>query len=312
MEIVRRYPKYNPGNFLPRTGEDWFWSEGTLSDDRPFRAGLWYQSWFTYLAVYMSTKDIEHLSERELKDLLVSEGIMTFDDDLYLSSGFYGINLRAGKFLDHSGSEMWHIAITIGDEDGTYVRTHFKNNRYQYLDDLGERPTTEDYLLGITEASDTLYSCVFVNNTGNAIDMLLERPPVVRIQNGTGMDEIHEVLTPEQLTEQIRSSPDIESLRDAFSSTVAHGQVPPGNSLCLAARYYDWEFDFPNERYLFLRTDGKEILIGFFMEKYFTAHKKGPIPFTDHEGRLCQAKIILQRDVRGGDVITGNIKAVLQ
>lgn len=272
------YPKYDIGDFLPSPGEDWFWGEGTLSDGRPYRAEVWFQTQITFLDVYMSSLYIEDYSAKQLKELLISEGIVTYDDDLYHRSGFNGENLEAEIKEDASGNPMWKLII-IGDEDGTYVKTFFKGNRYVFFDLLKEAPITEDYLLALRDDKDTLYSCILVNNTDHPIDVAIEGPPAMKILRGTSMTEI------------------VESIETDKSDSFIHKPMSPRSVECLKMRYFDWEFDFENKKYLFLKTQHKAILIGFFMEKYFICNSEQDIPFTDLRGFICPAKIILERNL---------------
>ncbi len=233
------YPKYDIGNFLPSPGEDWFWGEGTLSDGRPYHAEVWFQTQITYLDLHMSSIDIEDYSAKQLKELLISEGVVTYNDDLYHQSGFNGENLQAEIEEDASGNPMWKLTITIGDEDGTFVTTLFKGNRYDFFDLLKEAPTTEDSLLAIREDKDRLYSCILVNNTDYPIDVAIERPPAMKILQGLGTQEI------------------VESIETGKSDSFIHGPISPRSVECLRMHYHDWDFDFVNKKYLFLKTQNK-------------------------------------------------------
>jgi hypothetical protein len=74
---------------------------------------------------------------------------------------------------------MWSLSVTIGDEDGTDVKTNFEVDRYRYFDLLHEAPITEDYLLAIEAEEDrTLHSCILVNKTNFALEAVIETPPV--------------------------------------------------------------------------------------------------------------------------------------
>jgi guanosine-3',5'-bis(diphosphate) 3'-pyrophosphohydrolase len=121
----RKYPKFDRGNFKLKRQTDAY-NEGTLSTGRPFRVERWFKQGFTFLSYFMSTSGIEDLNDAELKSLLVSEGLIIFDDEKYLSSGYSGINVDTNKITDDSGNEMWRITVIFSDEAGTtYVRNHF-------------------------------------------------------------------------------------------------------------------------------------------------------------------------------------------
>jgi hypothetical protein len=151
-----------------------------------------------------------------------------------------------------------------------------------FFDFLKEAPITENYLLAIGEAHNTLHDCILINDTDDPIDVFVERPPVLKILQGAGTPEL------------------IESIRRGKTESFIHGPVLPRSSAYLRIRYFDWEFDFSNKKYLFLKTRNQQLLLGFFMDKYCVCDKKQPIPFGAEEGWLFPGKVILQRVVTDG------------
>ncbi len=279
MQRKVRYPKYDIGDFLPSPGEDWFWGEGILSDGRPYRAEVYYQGGGIYMELYMSSRDIENFTVEQFKEYMISEQLLEFYDNLYRESGFNGDNLEIAPKEDASGNAMWNLKFIIGDEDGTYVRILFKRNHYDYLNEVNKAPELEEYLLAIGEAYNTLHPCILVNNSDFDIEIVISRPPVGKILGGIGIDEV------------------IKNMQGKDSGHFIQGPVPLETTMNLIDTYFDWEFDFNNKKYLFLKTQNKELLIGFFLNKWFTCCEVKEIPFTDLKGWLCPAKLIMERGV---------------
>lgn len=56
----------------------------------------------------------------------------------------------------------------------------------------------------------------------------------------------------------------------------------------LMDRYFDWEFDWPNSRHIFLRAADTEKHINFYLNKYFVAQKEADcIPVLKRGGHIC-------------------------
>jgi hypothetical protein len=143
---------------------------------------------------------------------------------------------------------------------------------------VNEAPELEEYILAVGEACNTLHPCIFVNNSDLDIEIVISHPPTGKILQGTGIDEV------------------IDNVKVKEAEFI-QGPVPPRTSVDLIDSYFDWEFDFNNKKYLFLKTQNKEILIGFFMERWFTGNKAKGIPFKDLKGWLCPAKLIMERAI---------------
>ena len=92
----------------------------------------------TYLTFYMPTRGIENATPQEIKELLIKNKLIYFDDDKFLSAGFGGgINVEIKKSIDISNHEMWEATIIVGDEDGTYVKRQDSINRQYNLIVMG-------------------------------------------------------------------------------------------------------------------------------------------------------------------------------
>jgi len=133
-----KYPEIDRSDFTPNFHKrdrddqlDISWGEGRLSDGRPYRVECWAANQVTYLTYIMPNSGIEEATKEELKNLLISEGLINFADDKFLSSGFSGINTDGNKRIDPSSNEMWHITVIVGDEDGSYVYDHVPLKRYE-------------------------------------------------------------------------------------------------------------------------------------------------------------------------------------
>ena len=138
--ILIKYPLINRSNFEPRFCKeerddqiDCGWGEGVLNDGRPYRAELWAAYQMTHLTFYISTIGLEDATEEELKEYLISKGLVEFDDEKYEKVGGYtGINLSARKIKDPDHNEFWELTITVGDEDGTYLKDSVRLNGYSF------------------------------------------------------------------------------------------------------------------------------------------------------------------------------------
>ena len=138
MSDHSEFPEIDRSNFTPKLSKkhiddqlDLSWGEGYFRDGRPFRIECWSANQITYLTYYISTIGLENARDENLKNLLVSEGLIVFDDEKFLSSGFSGCNVSATKKVDASDNQIWEITIIVGDEDGTYIKDHFPLKRYK-------------------------------------------------------------------------------------------------------------------------------------------------------------------------------------
>ncbi len=133
-----RYPRVDRShyklNFEKRDSDDHIdlgFAEGIFSDGRPFRAECWAAYQHTFLTFYFSSNDIENMTNKDLKEYLKSEHAVEFLDDKYAASGFTGINVDSRKKVDASDREIWEVTVTVGDEDGTYIKRSVSLQRYR-------------------------------------------------------------------------------------------------------------------------------------------------------------------------------------
>lgn len=280
------YPKVNRGHFLSDPHEDISWAEGTLHDGRPFRIEYWYRSDSSFITVYISSLDIENASEQELKDLLIKEGLIDFDDEKYLNSGFGGgINLTAKKFKDASDNEMWSLTIILGDDDGTYIRTNVEFKKYIFPDKKTDpyiythkatNVENAEYFITLCEeqskqGTSSMYYGYFINNTSVPIEIMFDLPPgaLSKIESGSTVDSL------------VNNPPNNKWITQ-YTNIPAHSYVG------LNMLYFEWEFDFSNARHIFLKTAGVEKHINFYMEKYFIRREEiDCIPVLNRRGYVC-------------------------
>jgi hypothetical protein len=129
MSIEINYPLIDRSDYTPhkqKKDEDDHvdlnnWDQ-IFSDGRPYRAESWAAYQITFITYYFSVIDIEKYSNQELKDYLIDEGVIKFDDELYHQMGFEGLNCSVGETKDKQGNLFWKVTIIIGDEDGIYAR----------------------------------------------------------------------------------------------------------------------------------------------------------------------------------------------
>jgi hypothetical protein len=89
------------------------WSEGILTDGRPYRTESWCQDQVMLLTVFFSALGLEAASNPDLADLLVREQLLRFTGAARHVAGV--------RFVDPSGHELWAVNVVIGDEDDTFV-----------------------------------------------------------------------------------------------------------------------------------------------------------------------------------------------
>lgn len=130
MKHIVKYPVFDRTDWKPQKHKkdrddhiDVYQSENVFSDGRPYREECWAAYQMTFLSYYFSTKDIENYTTNELKNYLISQQVIEFDDDKFHYWGFQGENLSCRKITDKNENEFWECTVIIGDEDGVYVRT---------------------------------------------------------------------------------------------------------------------------------------------------------------------------------------------
>lgn len=100
MSKTQEYPKIDRSDFEPNRHKrnrhdqlDLANAEGFLSGGRPYRAECWAAYQMTYLTFIMPTSGIENATDEELMQLLISEGLVTFNDEAFHSYGYEGNRL---------------------------------------------------------------------------------------------------------------------------------------------------------------------------------------------------------------------------
>ena len=285
MTVIKTYPKVNRGHFLPDPHGDLSWAEGTMRNGRTFRIEYWHQSYGSYVTLSMSTMDIEDATKQVLKDLLIAEGLIEFDDDKYLNSGFDGVNLTAKKYRDASDNEMWSLTIPVGDEDGTYIRTNIPLQKYLFPDKKMDPylyvkkaidAESAEYFIALCEEQGeqetvSMYQGYFINNTSVPIEIMFEILPgaLSEIKAGTTVNDLIN--------------------NQAIGKWISrYTNIPPKGYAAINMRYFEWEFDFSNSRHIFLQTDGEEKHINFNMQKYFIVQDEtNCIPVLNKRGYVC-------------------------
>jgi hypothetical protein len=180
------YPKVNLGNRVPNSDTDIAWAEGVMSDGRPFYMEIWLGPYITCLTCYISAIAIENVSPTDIKNLFVSDGLLTFNDEKYHSEfGQDGQNIKVEKFIDESKNEMLAINSLIGDEDGTYVYVLAPKKKFIFpsivqdpflYSNEGKTHETANYYLLLCEEplkkddNYQIYQPYFVNNTEKTIE----------------------------------------------------------------------------------------------------------------------------------------------
>ena len=168
---MTHYPKIDRSNLIPEKHRDGGYGEGTLKDGRPFRMEYWFEVNVSHLSYYMPTIGIEDCSPEDLKEILISEGLVSFNDEKFLSEGFSGINASSNKITDASGNELWEIVVILQDEDGNYVKPHVPLKEYSFPYKVGVG--SDKYMVGLCKEG-IYYIPYFINNSDEPIDFMLQ------------------------------------------------------------------------------------------------------------------------------------------
>jgi hypothetical protein len=155
--------------------------------------------------------------------------------------------------MDGSGNEMWEITVIVGDEDGTYVHYSMSMRKYEYPYEADKPP--KEYFIALCK-----------EDVGTA-------------------DKPYQMYASYFINE---SDDSIELMVDG--ETEEHRNIPPRSFVRLNRYFYhEWEFDFPNKINLYIKTDKKEMRIGFLMRKYFIAwNEEEIIPVLKRNGWICR------------------------
>ena len=91
------------------------WTEGILSDGRPYRAELWAQDQITVLTVFFSVLGLEDFDTAALSRLIETHGIVSF--------GSLSAPISASLFQDEKENMFWSVNIAVGDEESTFIKS---------------------------------------------------------------------------------------------------------------------------------------------------------------------------------------------
>ena len=98
------------------------WSEGALSDGRPYCAECWAEDQLTLLTLFLSSLGMESYTDDMFRALLEAEGLVRFlTDDRYVS---------AKRFMDAGGNDVWSVNIVIGDDETLFAKDNVHLNAY--------------------------------------------------------------------------------------------------------------------------------------------------------------------------------------
>ena len=114
-------PKPDRSDALPnlaKTDEnpvlDLGWTEGFLSDARPYRIEAWAEDQVSSITVFMSTNGIENYSNAQFADLLEREQLIAYHPGGRRSA-------YAMPCTDASGNSLWSVNVVTGDDEETFV-----------------------------------------------------------------------------------------------------------------------------------------------------------------------------------------------
>jgi hypothetical protein len=120
MSVTPEYPRPDRSDFKPnfrKTSEndvlDIGWSEGMLSDGRPYRFECWCQDQITLVTIFLSRIGLGDVDEEKIIKLLEQENLLRFP--------FPKRFVSARSFEDASGHELLSINVVIGDEEQSYA-----------------------------------------------------------------------------------------------------------------------------------------------------------------------------------------------
>jgi len=135
---------------------------------------------------------------------------------------------------------------------------------------------TLKYFIAICEETRngyTVYPQYFVNNSHEEIESLvIVRPGAF---------------------DMIKSKEKIEDIKDDMidgSIFIRKYLGVPAESYILEDVYRDWDFDWENERIIWIKAQGKEEHLHFYIEKYFITNQIEFIPVLNKNGWLCNSR----------------------
>ena len=122
MELIKAY-RANPDYYLPMIdhteemperneyGENNIgWNAGLLEETRPYFVECWAVDQISMLTIYVSAKEIEKKTAKELEQWLQDVGYFRYRDDKYSPA-------KVETIKDPDGNEFFVISIAVGIED---------------------------------------------------------------------------------------------------------------------------------------------------------------------------------------------------
>ncbi len=99
------------------------WSEGYLSDGRPYRAECWAQNQITMVTFFFSMIDMENYSDEMFVEWLEKEEVIRFVID--------NPHITTMPVTDAVGNNMWSVNVVIGTEYELQAKDSVSFNSYK-------------------------------------------------------------------------------------------------------------------------------------------------------------------------------------
>lgn len=106
------------------------WTEGRLTDGRPYRAELWAQDQVTVLTVFFSALGLEDFDTAALSSLIETHGVVSF--------GSLIAPISVSLFQDGKENTFWSVNIAVGDEESTFIKS--SATIYSYVQSSSSSP----------------------------------------------------------------------------------------------------------------------------------------------------------------------------
>lgn len=263
--LQKGYPKYSPTYFFPDPRVDLAWTEGELSDSRPFLAQIWAEPQMTLCTLYFSTEGIENASPTLLQDIVDCTAALTLNRDKYAAEFNSETNIEAKTFVDDAGNSMWAVTVVMRDENGNYAKLNTPGRAY---DKIPAIPIREIKLaMAITkrlsEHGHEVFDLHLINISDRLYSVLLQT--LIHLRTDTVPDEYQ---------------------RDCL-------KLNPGESACIKT-YDGWMFDWENEEIVMLDDSSERLFMQFFIKKghVYRVEKKF-IPQLCRDGWYCEGRYVV-------------------
>jgi hypothetical protein len=106
------------------------WCDGVMGGNRPYFAEMWAQDQVSMLTLFFSSKDIDHFTSDQVRDMIVKEGLVAFrsKEETFC---------ECRPFTDCAGNALWSVNIVVGSdlglEDDTYLTASVPIFPYDWL-----------------------------------------------------------------------------------------------------------------------------------------------------------------------------------